>query len=112
MNILYISYAVVRVQIRESQVVAYLERLSARYAITLLSFEKRRDLTDHPRVEALRDRLVGAGIRWCPLRYHKSPPVLSTAWDIANGMTAAIRLARRERVQVVHARSYVPALIA
>jgi glycosyltransferase involved in cell wall biosynthesis len=109
---LYVSYDGALEPLGESQVVACLERLSVRYAITLLSFEKTRDMADTERVDILRRRLTRAGIRWLPLRYHKRPPVLSTAWDIARGVVAAILEARRRPTHVAHARGYVAAVIA
>jgi len=112
MTILYVSYDGALEPLGESQVVAYLERLAARHAITLVSFEKSRDLGDIGRVDALRRRLATAGVRWVPLRYHKHPPVLSTVWDIAHGVVAALREGRRRPIHLTHARGYVAALVA
>jgi glycosyltransferase involved in cell wall biosynthesis len=115
----------------ESQVVAYLERLADRAAITLLSFEKPADLAGAARVTAMRQRLDAAGITWIPKAYTKRPPVLSTAFDIIGGCFVARRWARASGTKhaapgtehvapstqhpapvIVHARGYVPALIA
>lgn len=86
---------------------AYLSRLSAEFDITLISFEKA------PPSQALRDEVAGAGIDWRPLRYHRRPPVLSTAFDVLAGRRALRRAAReRGRPAIVHVRSYVPALMA
>lgn len=57
-------------------------------------------------------RLTAAGLEWIPLGYHKNPPVISTAFDIVRGILCARRVCRRRDVQVLHARSYVPAVIA
>ena len=113
-RVLYISYDGVLEPLGESQVVAYLERLTDRAAVALLSFEKPEDLADRARADAMRERLQRAGITWMPRRYHKRPPVLSTAYDIAAGCLAARRWARQQpqTVGIVHARGYVPALIA
>jgi glycosyltransferase involved in cell wall biosynthesis len=46
------------------------------------------------------------------MRYHKRPAVPATAYDIAAGTVRALALAKRHRIVVVHARSYVAALIA
>ena len=97
----------------ESQVLAYLERLAAARPIALLSFEKPDDLSDAVRMDAMRARLSSRGIRWMPLRYHKSPAVLSTAWDILNGVRHGRRaVTGSQRAAIVHARGYVPSLIA
>ena len=38
--------------------------------------------------------------------------MLSTGWDIASGISRAKRIARAQPIAIVHARSYVPAVIA
>lgn len=111
MSVLYISYDGALEPLGESQVVAYLERLAARHAITLLSFEKPGDLADAGRVDTLRRRLAAAGIRWVPLRYHKRPAVVSTVFDALLGILAASWLVVRYRIRIAHARGYVPSLI-
>jgi glycosyltransferase involved in cell wall biosynthesis len=117
-RVLYISYDGALEPLGESQVVAYLERLADRAAMTLLSFEKPADLADAVRVAAMRRRLERAGITWLARRYHKRPPVVSTAFDILAGCVAARRWARHTRagrsgpIAIAHARGYVPALIA
>ena len=110
--VLYISYDGILEPLGESQVVNYLEGLSTDHAITLLSFEKPADLAATLRVSAMRRRLTARNIGWIPLTYHKNPPVLSTAFDAVRGIVAARRACRRRSVAIVHARSYVPALIA
>jgi glycosyltransferase involved in cell wall biosynthesis len=90
-----------------SQVLSYLFRLAPACEITLFSFEK----PDADR-EALRAELDGHGIRWVPLGYHKRPPVLSTLLDAISGARAIRRAAREQRPDIVHVRSYVPALMA
>ena len=140
-RVLYISYDGVLEPLGESQVVAYLERLTDAAAITLMSFEKRADLAESSRVTAMSARLDRAGITWIRRPYHKRPPIASTAFDIASGCLAARRWATPfvgadlrvrpgadtsvgpytegfESISpyagplIVHARGYVPAMIA
>jgi glycosyltransferase involved in cell wall biosynthesis len=96
----------------QSQVLAYLEKLAADRRIHLISYEKRSDWADRERRDAIAARIAAAGIGWHPLRYHKSPSALATAYDVAVGTAKAIALVARHRLSIVHARSYVPALIA
>ena len=113
LNVLYISYDGMLEPLGQSQVLAYLEILAADCRIRLISFEKPKDMSDERRLSALRARIDAAGIAWTPLTYHKSPSVLATAWDMFVGATAALRLAAgHNRVEIVHARSYVAALMA
>ncbi|MFQ6027090.1 MAG: glycosyltransferase, partial [Dehalococcoidia bacterium] len=108
----YVSYDGVLEPLGESQVVSYLERLSPTYEITLLSFEKAGDAQDAERVSRMRARLAAVGIRWVSLRYHKRPLVLSTAFDVLRAMWFAFLWFLRGRARLVHARGYVPSLIA
>jgi glycosyltransferase involved in cell wall biosynthesis len=110
--VLYLSYDGVLEPLGESQVVGYLERLAADHAITLISFEKPADLAADDRVKAMWRRLSAHDIAWVPLTYHKWPPVISTAFDVVHGILTARRVCGARRVRIVHARSYVPALIA
>ena len=81
---LYVSYDGVLEPLGESQVVNYLTRLATDYEITLISFEKPQDLSDRARVAAMEQRFRTFGITWIRLRYHKSPPVFSTIFDISD----------------------------
>jgi glycosyltransferase involved in cell wall biosynthesis len=113
LSVLYVSYDGMLEPLGQSQVLPYLRELAARGAqITLLSFEKPTDFDDRVRVDALSAQLSDSGIRWVRLRYHKRPRAFATAVDILIGLARATLIARRERISAVHARSYVPALIA
>lgn len=112
MRTLYISYDGVLEPLGESQVVAYLERLAGDVQPVLLSFEKPQDLQDRQRVARMEERLRAAGVGWTRLRYHKWPLIVSTAWDALVGIVVCLYVCRTVPVQVVHARGYVPALIA
>ena len=111
-GILYISYDGMLEPLGQSQVIAYLEKLAPGRRIHLMSFEKPNDLEDEARMAAMHGRLAAAGISWHPLRYHKSPSAPATAYDIAAGSVRAVALARRHKLGIVHARSYVAAAMA
>jgi glycosyltransferase involved in cell wall biosynthesis len=111
-GILYLSYDGMLEPLGQSQVLAYLEKLTPGRRIHLISFEKSADWKDRGRFEEVRARIAAAGVRWHPLRYHKSPTAPATAYDIALGSTIAVALAVRHRLTVVHARSYVAGVMA
>lgn len=111
-RVLYLTYDGILEPLGQSQVLSYLERLAQDFSITILSFEKPHDLRSGQRIDAMRRRLDSLGIKWTPLKYHKRPPVLSTAWDIICAIRCARRLAAEGPPDIVHARSYVPAAIA
>ncbi|MHB1834058.1 MAG: glycosyltransferase [Solirubrobacteraceae bacterium] len=106
-RIVYVSYDGAAEPLGRSQVLAYLLRLADTCDITLVSFEKPDD--ERAEIERL---LSAAGIRWLPRRYHRRPPVLSTLWDVLVGAVTVRRVARSYSAQIVHVRSYVPALMA
>ena len=110
--VLYISYDGMLEPLGQSQVLAYLDHLAKDYQPHLISFEKKNDWEDEARREEVRARIAAAGIVWKPLRYHKSPTAPATAFDIAAGTVAALTVARRHSVTIVHARSYVAAAMA
>ncbi len=111
-GVLYISYDGMLEPLGQSQVLAYLEKLAPGRPIHLISYEKPADWADSARRGSLAKRIAAAGICWHPLRYHKSPTAPATAYDVAVGTAKALALAVRHRLTIVHARSYVAALIA
>ena len=111
-GILYISYDGMLEPLGQSQVLAYLEKLASGRRIHLISFEKAADWEDRERYDLIAKRIAGAGIHWHPQRYHKRPTAPATAYDVAIGTAWAVALVRRHKLGVVHARSYVAAMIA
>ena len=109
---LLISYDGLLEPMGSSQVLPYVEALTDDGVRTrVLSFEKASDLDNTSRRRELRDRLDAREIEWTPLRYHKRPRMAGMLWDVVVGTLTAIRMARRRRVHIVHARSYLPGLI-
>jgi glycosyltransferase involved in cell wall biosynthesis len=97
----------------QTQVLPYLRELvSGGVGVFLLTFEPggSRAWNEAER-EEWRARLESQGIRWRSLRYHKRPSLPATLYDIASGAVTALRLVRREGIDVTHARGYVPAAI-
>lgn len=94
----------------QSQVLAYLIPLAAKgYTITILSFEKRGAFAQLG--DEIQSRLTDAGITWHPLMYHKSPPILSTLYDIRKGWNIIVRLLRQGNIDVIHCRGYIAAVL-
>jgi glycosyltransferase involved in cell wall biosynthesis len=111
-GILVISYDGMLEPLGQSQVFAYLKRLVADRPIHLISFEKSIDWANLALREPLALDIAKAGINWHPLPYHKKPTALATAWDIVCGMGLGMWLVLRHRLSIVHARSYVPSVMA
>lgn len=108
-SVLYVTFDGLTDPLGRSQVLPYLIGLSARgYRITILSLEKperfERDAA------AIRQICAAHGLAWEPLPYHRAPPLLSSMFDAAALKRAAGRLHRRSPFDMVHCRSYIPAM--
>jgi glycosyltransferase involved in cell wall biosynthesis len=102
-RVLYITYDGLLEPLGQSQVLQYLKKLAQYHEITLVSYEKAADWKKISKLE---------GIRWIPLHYHKTPSALATSYDLLRGLFVCTYLSIRYRIQIVHARSYVPSVIA
>ena len=114
-NVLYISYNGMLDPLGQSQVIPYLRELSkAGVHFTLLSFERGVAWTDQgiARCADLKRELAAEGIEWHWLRYHKRFSLPATAYDVLAGSRYARGLVRRNSIELVHARSHIPATIA
>jgi glycosyltransferase involved in cell wall biosynthesis len=100
----------------QSQVIPYLRELSDGCGVrfTLLSFERDAAFTTEgeARRARLRAQLSSHDIEWHALRYHQRPSLPATAYDIEAGARYAKRLVRERGIEMVHARSHVPAAMA
>lgn len=113
MSVVYLSYDGALDPLGGSQVLPYVEGLAERgFSMGLVSFEKPDRLADEGAREALEARLFARGVRWVPLRYHRRPSLLATAFDVLQGLWAVRRMSGWEGVRLLHARSYVAGLLA
>lgn len=111
---LYLCYFGVREPLVQTQVIPYLRQLAQAGAeMTLLTFEPVTPAEWAEDCESeLAARLAAVGVRWVWRRYHKSPPVLSTLWDIWIGRSAAAHFLRERGPAVLHARGHWAAAMA
>ena len=108
-KVLYISYDGVLEPLGQSQVLNYLKILSSEHDIYLLTFEKKTDLTSN-NYQLVFDECKEHGIEWVHLDYHKS--LLGTYVDIIKGLLISTYICFKKKVNIIHARSYLPSLIA
>ncbi|RFC54276.1 glycosyltransferase [Brumimicrobium aurantiacum] len=93
----------------QSQVLPYLFGLANKgVEIHLLSFEKQEFSKDIHRIKQLCQE---NGITWHPQSYTKKPPLISTVRDIRKMKKVAYQLHQKVNFDIVHCRSYIPALI-
>ncbi|MBK8495607.1 MAG: glycosyltransferase [Chitinophagaceae bacterium] len=109
-KILFISYDGMTDPLGQSQVIPYLQGLSkAGFSIFLLSCEKKPVYEQHK--NSIQQLLDAANITWIPLNYTKKPPVVSTLLDIFKLKKAAKKIHHEHKLDMVHTRPGVPALI-
>ena len=96
----------------QSQVFSYLRGLSQEHRITLITYEKDDDWADTQRVAKLRAECERLGIRWLPQRFRPQPKVIAPALSMVRMVWLVAREVRRQRVRLIHARSYIPAAVA
>jgi glycosyltransferase involved in cell wall biosynthesis len=112
---LFISYNGMLDPLGQSQVLPYLRELTkVGVRFTLLSFERDQAFTDAGRDQSkrLKAQLAKENIEWHWLRYHQRPSLPATTYDVFAGIRYAQALVKRNEIEVVHARSHVPATIA
>jgi glycosyltransferase involved in cell wall biosynthesis len=111
---LFISYTGMLEPLGQSQVIPYLKELAGEgLEFTLLSFERRNAFTPdgQKRIRELETELAAADIEWYRLRYHKRFSLVATIYDVLNGIRYASALVKLKRIEIVHARSHIPATI-
>jgi glycosyltransferase involved in cell wall biosynthesis len=109
LRVCYITYDGLTDPLGGSQILPYLAGLSARgHRIAIVSCEKPERLKAGR--AAVETACRKAGIDWYPLTYHKRPPILSTLYDLERLSRTVRRLHDRHKFDLVHCRSYVPAL--
>lgn len=108
---LFLSYDGLTDPLGQSQVIPYLIGINetSKYHITIISFEKKNNyLKNKITIENL---LKINKISWVPLRYTKSPPIISTLWDVYK-LNNAVKSLLKQNIHLIHCRSYITSLVA
>jgi len=91
----------------QSQGIPYLKGLSDKgVKCFLLSFEKKIE-----GIGKLKKELNEYGIRWHYLKYHKSPSLPATLFDVIVGILAGLYVVISKSINIVHSRATVPAVM-
>jgi len=94
-----------------SQVLPYLFGLAKRgHRIHLGSLEKPE--RSEQEIQAVRDECARAGIDWHPLRFRSDLPFVGVVENYRQLRGLAMALNRERPLDLIHARSYIPALVA
>jgi glycosyltransferase involved in cell wall biosynthesis len=108
LRVLYVAYWGLLEPLGQSLIAPAVVGLARRgVEIDLVTFEKKRDLTDGDAMRRMQLRLSDAGVRWTPLSYHKRLKPLAKLLDVAVGLAVCVRLALRRRIHLVHGRTFI-----
>lgn len=106
---LYLCYFGLNESLVQTQVLPYLRQVrESGVKIFLLTFEPNpKENWTSEQIEREREALAAEGIEWHFLTYHKRPTVPATFYDVLCGVYFTLKLMRREKIDVLHGRSYV-----
>ncbi len=110
-HILFLSYDGMTDPLGQSQVIPYLAALTKHgYEFTILSCDKP-DKYEKQK-EYVNKLIEPYPIKWVSIPYHKSPPILSSAYDYYKMRSKAMLLHKQKTFDMVHTRVGVPTLVA
>ena len=113
LDVLYITYDGLCDPLGQSQVVPYLIGLTkSNVKIYILSFEKKEAFKKTNLLNQTEQILRQNAIEWRHLKYHKSPRLLATFYDVIYGYICGLLLIKKHHFNIIHARGYISALIA
>ena len=105
-RVVYVTYDGLSDALGASQVLPYIQGLARKgHRFELLSFEK-------PGNALAFRKQIAPGVRWTALRYHKTPTVPATSFDLAQGAITSVLQLLLSGADLVHTRSYVAATLA
>lgn len=109
----YLCYFGLREPLVQTQVLPYLREIrKGGIEIFLLTFEPNpKENWTKEQIEIEKSKLAAEGISWDFLTYHKRPSAPATLFDVLCGAFYAWRIARREKIDVFHARVHTPAMM-
>src|SRR5215471_10998760 len=111
-KVLYIVYWGASEPLGQSLVLPAVKELARLGAdLTLVTFEKPNDIARTQEIAKIRNDLEQSGIKWIPLRYHKSPKIPATIYDIVRGCVEGLSAKIREGADIIHARTFIGGLM-
>jgi glycosyltransferase involved in cell wall biosynthesis len=110
--ILYLTRTGILEPLGQSQVFSYLKGLSNNYKIILITHEKHSDWSDTKRRNRLYAECRQCGIKWLPQRFYCEPKFLAPLANLVYLVWFVTLEVRREKVRLIHARSYIPTFVA
>lgn len=109
-RVLFISHDGIMEPLGDSQVLKYLEKLSMKFTITLISLEKKEDLCCKERLQYIKDRCKASKIDWQYKQYRQGIFVLSYLLNLLNYISSPMQVLLKQKISIIHIRSYMPGL--
>ncbi len=79
--------------------------------MTLVTFDKPHDLENKSEIERVSNDMKRYNVNWISLRYHKTPRVPATLFDISHGVVRSILSRLKTRPDIIHARTFIGGLM-
>lgn len=105
-KILYITYNGLCDPLGRSQILPYLTHCADTNQIDIISFEKQKVFDENK--EHIKS-LIPQQITWHPISFSTKIPFISKLWDIFKFRKKIRKILKTKSIQIVHARSYIPA---
>ena len=107
-NSLYLSYDGLLDPLGQSQIIPYLKCISKNdYIVNVLSFEKKSNL----KIKKLKLYLNKNNIKWHYTLFTSSFGKIGKIFDLLKMFFITLGLIKKKRIQIIHCRSHIPALI-
>ena len=111
-NILYLSRTGLLEPLGQSQVMNYLKGLSKNYSIFLITYEKKKDIENNFAMSRAYSDCSSNNICWLPQQFHPELKFISLSLNILKMIWIVRKLIVKENIELIHARSYIPAFVA
>ena len=111
-SILYLTRTGLLEPLGQSQVINYLKGLSKNYSIFLISFEKKEDIENKSAMSRAYSDCASHKIVWLPQLFRPELKFISLSFNILKMVWVIRKLIIKEKIKLVHSRSYIPALIS
>ena len=78
----------------------YLRGLSSHYKISLITFEKEKDVNDFDRFERLKKECQSLGICWSPQYYTYHPTLIGSVWSMIKFLALCFKVVKKDSIKL------------
>ena len=100
-KVLYITRNGLLEPLGQSQVMPYLRGLSSYYKISLITFEKKKDVNDSNRFERLKKECQSVGICWYPQYYRYHPTLIGSLWSMIQFLALCLKVVKKDSIKKI-----------